>query len=325
LRWNGPAYRDLLVREAQRVGVQHVAGAIGAAEPDGAGGIASVAVEGAGAIAADLFVDCTGPRAQLLSQLPAAERRDWSRLLPIRALLLGRPAAPVLALGDRATLVAEGWRAELAGRDGLQATLAIADGVTEAAARGALGAEPAGFVSVSPGRAAEAWLGNVVALGDAAAHFEPLGWHNLDLAHRQLALLLELLPGREPDPRERAEFNRRAGLMADRLLDVLGAHYAAPAAEARFGRLERSAELTVALDQYHRRGRLPFFEEAPLLTQEFSALLEALGHEAGTGALTRAVDPSEADAAGAAFGAKAQAALQATPPYAAWLSEVLRG
>jgi len=323
LRWNVPAFRDLLIREAQRLGVQYLRGELGAAQSDGEGGIAAVALAGAGPIEADLFIDCTGPRAALLSLLPEAGWTEWTRHLPIRALLLGRPAEPVLSLADGVELVEEGWLSQLAGRDGRHAVLALADGVSEQAAVAALPAEPLGFVPLEQGCARRPWLGNVVALGDAAAHFEPLGWLNLDLAHRQLALLLELLPARRPDPRERTEFNRRAALMADRVRDLLGAHYAAPAA-AQFGRLERSAELELTLDQYIRRGRLPFFEEAPLLAQEHSALLQALGHEAGEGPLAAAADPRAAEAAGAAFAAKAQAALQATPPYGVWLSEALR-
>ena len=324
LRWNVPAYRDLLIGEAQRIGVRHVKGTVTAIEPDGEGGIAALAVEGAGAVAADLYLDCTGPRATLLSQLPEAERVGWGKLLPIRALLVGRPGEPVVSLSDGIDLAGRGWRCELAGRDGRQAVLAIAEGVGEVEAHTALGVEPLGLILLDPGRAAKPWLGNVVALGDAAAHFEPLAWLNLDLAHRQLALLLELLPGRHPDPRERAEFNRRAGLMADRVLELLAAHYAAPAAVTRFPGLQRPEQLVLALDQYTRRGRLPFFEESPLQVQELSALLHALGHRAGEGALSLAADPRQAEAARAALAAKAAAALQAAPPYPDWLGRVLR-
>jgi tryptophan halogenase len=324
LRWNVPAYRALLVGEAQKIGVVHRQGAIGVAQSDGEGGIASLAVEGADPVEADLFVDCSGPRAVLLAHAAGAEWVRWNEHLPIHALLLGRPAEPVLSLADRIELVEHGWLSHLAGRDGRQSMLAVVEGVSEQAAVAALPADPLGFVPLDQGRARQPWLGNVVALGDAAAHFEPLGWLNLDLAHRQLALLLELLPGRRPDPRERAEFNRRAVLMADRVRDLLGAHYAAPAA-FHFGLLSRSDELELVLDQYTRRGRLPFFEEAPLLVQEHSALLRALGHRSGDSPLAAAADPREAEAAAAAFAARAQAALQVTPRYGAWLSEVVRG
>jgi tryptophan halogenase len=325
LRWNPAAYRDLLVREAQRLGVQYVEGAVTAIALRDGGGIDAIGVGGASeGLAADLYLDCSGPQAALLSQLPEARRRTWQPFLPIRGLQFGRPGGPVLGLEDRVALTPVGWRSELAGRDGTQAVLAMVEGTTEQAARAALGTDFADLVAIDPARTEQAWIGNVVALGDAAATFEPLGWLNLDLAHRQLALLLELLPGRDPDPRERAEFNRRAGLMADRVCDLLGAHYAAPGA-AHLGPLERSPELERALDQYTRRGRLPFFEEMPLGVQECSALFEALGHRPGQGVLSLAADPREGDAARRAFAGKANAALQAVPPYGVWLRQVLEG
>ena len=145
LRWNVLAYRDLLIGEAQRMGVQYWQGAIGAAQPDGAGGIAAVAVEGAGPVEADLFVDCTGPRAALLAQLPEAGRTRWEAHLPVRGLLLGRPAEPILSLEDRIDLAGEGWLSQLAGRDGRHAVLALVEGVSEQAAIAALPAEPLGL------------------------------------------------------------------------------------------------------------------------------------------------------------------------------------
>lgn len=323
LRWNVPAYRDLLVGDARRLGVRHTRGAVGGLQVDERARLAALHVEGMGMVEADLFIDCTGPAAALLSQLPGYARDDWSAALPIRALLFDQPREPMLALEDRVTLSPVGWLSELAGRDGRRTVLAMIEGTTREAAYAALPVERAAVVPISPGRASEPWLGNVVAIGDAAAHFEPLGWFNLDLAHRQLALLLELLPGRQVDPRERAEFNRRAALMSDRVRDILGAHYAAPAA-SHLGRLDRSPELTRMLDQYTRRARLPFAEEAPLLAQEHAALLQALGYRRGEGALSLAADPSESERAAAAFAIEARSALQVTPPYGQWMRDVLQ-
>lgn len=322
LRWNMPAYRDALVAEATKLGIRHAPGAIAGVEPDGQGGLASVTVEG-GAISADLFLDCTGPRADLLSRLPDARRGDWGTRLPIRSVLLGQPGEPVVSLADRILLHGPGWLSELAGRDGRQAVLALPENVSEQAALEALPTEPLSMIRLAPGCAEQPWLGNVVALGDAAAHFEPLAWLNLDLAHRQLDLLLDLLPGREMEPRERAEFNRRAKLMADGVCNLLGAHYAAPAAAALFPDLVRTSELERMLDQFTRRGRLPFSEDAPLLTQELSALLHALGYPSRESALMMATDPRETEAARTAFEVRAAATLRAMPPYTEWLGSVL--
>ena len=81
--------------------------------------------------------------------------------------------------------------------------------------------------------------------------------------------------------------------MADRAADWVAAHYAAPAPTAQFPVLELSPELFRTLDQFTRRGRLPFAEDAPMLVQEFGALLQAIGVPSGEGPLATA----EADGA----------------------------
>lgn len=323
LRWNMPAYRDILVAMAQQAGIAYVPGRIAALQPDGEGGLAAVAVEGHGPIEANLFVDCSGPSAQLLSALPNARLARWSDHLPVRRVLYARPGDAMLALEDRFSLLPEGWLLEFAGVDGLQVVLGLAEGVSDDAGVQALGAEPAELVRFVPGAAREAWIGNVVALGDAAATFEPLGHLNLDLAHRQLQLLLEMLPGRAIEPLERAEYNRRSAMMADGVRDVLAAHYAAPRARQVFGNRPLPDSLAHSLDQFTRRGRLPFREEGALLNQEYMALLGALGFAAGATPQSHGQDQREADAARTAFEAKARAVLQYAPPYRQFMSAML--
>lgn len=323
LRWNPPAYRDLLVDIAQRLGVAHLAAQIAGIAPDGAGGIAALSITGGEPIAADLFVDCSGPKALLLSALEAYRSEDWSAFLPLREVVVGVPGEAALALDDRTTLLDEGWRSELAGRDGRQVTLGLAPDATPEAALRALGVQPLVALPVAPGRAAASWIGNVVAIGDAAARFEPLAFLNLDLAHRQLDLVLEMLPGRQIEPLERTEYNRRAGLMMNAVRDTLGAHYAAPEARRVFGEPAISAELERMLDQFARRGRMPFREEAPLQGAEFQALLGALGFVPGVSPQARASGPGAEAAAREQFAARAQAALAQAPPYADWMVAAL--
>lgn len=319
LRWHPEGYRTLLVEAAQKLGIGHVQGELDGIEPDGAGGIAALGIAGSGRLAADLFFDCTGPAARLLTALPDCALEDWSAELPLRRLILARPQQGMLALEDRFSLLPEGWLGELAGRDGLQVTLGVAEGVPEDAALRALGARPLAGFQLEPGRARAPWLGNVIALGDAAARFEPLGHLNLDLAHRQLDLLLELLPGGVIEPLERAEYNRRSALMMDAARDTLAAHYAAPAAQRVFGPPLLPPELASALDQFARRGRLPFREEAPLLGQEFQGLLAALGHPQGMSPSARAGGEADSATAARAFRQRAESALAQVPSYAEWM------
>ncbi len=328
LRWNMPAYRALMADVAQQLGVTYLAGEIAALEPDGQGGIAAIAVaqqgQIQGKIEAGLFVDCSGPAAHLLSALPGARRIDWSSFLPALRMLHAKPQQGMLALEDRVSLLPEGWLVEFAGADGLQVTLGLAESISEEAALRALGAEPSEMVTLAAGCARDAWAGNVVALGDAAASFEPLGHLNLDLAHRQLGLLLEMLPGRTIEPLERAEFNRRATLMAQQVRDTLATHYSAPRARKVFGEKPLPESLLHVLDQFTRRGRLPFRDEAALLNQEYIALLGALGFPAGVTPQALSQNPREAQAARATFEAQAQAALQFAPPYQQFMAQMMQ-
>lgn len=322
LRWNPSAYRALLVERARQLGIGHVQAPIETIERDGKGGIAGLNIRGQGWLDADLFVDCSGSAAVLASALPDFQTIDWSAILPTRRVFVAPAGEPMIALEDRTTLLDEGWLSEHAGRDGLHTVLGVGEDIGEHEAVSALGADPIAVVPVSPGRVTEPWQGNVIALGDASAQFEPLADLNLDLAHRQLALLLEMLPGREIEPLERAEYNRRAGLMMDRARDLLAFHYAAPRARRTFGGVEVPEAVNIALDQFVRRGRLPFQEESALLREEETDLLGALGFERGVSPQEAATDAGEYEAAQAEFSDLARRALELAPPYAEWIAAV---
>lgn len=326
LRWNPYAYRQLIIEAAGKAGVQYLAAPILGAEPDGHGGLARIKVDGHPVIEADLFLDCSGPAAILRSGLDEPERDDWGDYLPVRKLAYAKPAQPILELEDRVSLLQPvGWASEFAGRDALQSMLALPAEVGDGDIAAMLGGAPSELVMISPGARTKPWMGNIIALGDAAAHFEPLGFLNLDLAHRQLDLLLEMLPGRAINPRERDEYNRRTAQMMHAVRDVLGAHYAAPVAAQRFGALKQSPALKRLLDQYSRQGRIPFAEESPFVSQELTALLAALGMSSVLAPLAREGSGASSEAALASFNAKAQSALQTTPPYDEWMRAILQG
>ncbi len=320
LRWNPAAYRDLLIQAAEALGVGYAAGTIDRVEPGEGNSIRAIGITGQGEIEADLFIDCTGPRAALLASHPRFAFADWSATLPTRHVYIGEAAAPLVALEDRLTLTQRGWVSEVAGVDGRRALLGTPAPIARAEAEALLGARALGTVALTPGRAAAPWLGNVVALGDAAARFEPLGPLHLDLAHRQLALLIEMLPGRAITPLEREEYNRRSVLMMEGVHEVLALHFATPHAQAVFGARPLPGRLAAVIDQFERRGRIPFREELPLLGQEQFALLVALGWTPGLPPAALAADAAGEAHARAAFKAEAEAALAFAPPYDQWLA-----
>ncbi len=323
LRWNVPAYHTLLAQAARSLGVIHHTAPGLQIEPDGAGGVASVAVTGVERIIADIYLDCSGTGALLARELPGYTTIDWAQTLATQRVLIGPTGGAMLALEDRISIGEAGWISEMAGRDGLQTMLGMSEFASESAVLSTLGGPPQVSIAVNPSRVAQCWQGNVIALGDAAARFEPLGGFNLDLAHRQIDLLLEMLPGMPFIDVERAEFNRRAGLMMDGVRDVLAMHYAAPAAAPRFASATPGPVIAL-IDQFIRRGRLPFREERPLLAQENIALLRALGFVAGTPPQLANRGPSEAGLAERAFIQRRDAVLAQMPQYQQWLASLLQ-
>lgn len=324
LRWHPAAYRDLLIAAAGSLGIGHVPGVIEGVVPGEGEAIRAVTIAGQGEIAADLFIDCTGPQAALLASHPRFAFADWSASLPTRHVYIGEPTAPLVALEDRLTLTRAGWVSEVAGLDGRRAMLGTPAPLARADAEALLGARALGAVALTPGRAEAPWLGNVVALGDAAARFEPLGPLHLDLAHRQLALLIEMLPGRAITPLERAEYNRRSVLMMEGVHEILALHFAGAPAQAVFGVRPLPGRLAAVIDQFERRGRIPFREELPLLGQEQFALIVALGWSPGLPPAAQASDAAGEAHARAAFAAEAEAALAFAPPYEQWLARTLQ-
>lgn len=324
LRWNPATYRDLLIAAAQTCGVGYVPGTIDRIAPGEGDTIRAVGMAGQGLIDADLFLDCTGPQAALLASHPRFAFASWSATLPTRHIAIAAPGAPMTALEDRLTLTTAGWVSEVAGRDGRRALLGTPAPLPRAEAEALLGAPAQGVVALTPGRAAAPWLGNIIALGDAAARFEPLGPFNLDLAHRQLALLLEMLPGRTITPHERAEYNRRSVLMMEGVHEIAALHFAAPAAQGLFGVQPLPGTLGAVIDQFERRGRIPFREELPLMGQEQARLMVALGRTPGLAPVALAADDQAEAQARAAFAAEARAAIAFAPPYAAWLVQAIR-
>ena len=332
LRWNVAAYRDLLIAKAMQLGIQYAPKLPADVQYSERGDIAAVILDdNAGAITADLFIDCSGPMRWLMSRMAGATLDSWRENLPCDRVLIAAPGEPVLALEDRMTLTPHGWLNEIGGRDGVQRIFAFPASLGSADAEAHLiraGASAAIAAAIHPGALARPFVGNVVALGDAAASFEPIGGTNLDLAHRQLSLLLELLPGRNVEPREREEFNRRADLMASSVRDWLASHYVAPGIPgtpftAIASQITCSSSLNLMIDLHRRHGRMPFFEEAPMLPSEWSAMLLALGISSAPSAHALAQSAERNRSLTQQAENAARAAVDAAPPYGEWLESVL--
>jgi tryptophan halogenase len=262
------AYARLLRGLAEKAGVQIIEGRIADLKRRATGHVDALILEDGREMPGDLFVDCTGAAAEILSRVDTAPRIDWTRWLPcdriVSALIptVGDPPALTRLLGTEG-----GWvfHAPLASRAfvghvyssahlGAEAAL----GTLQQAVR--VPALEAQTTKLSAGRRERAWIGNCVALGAAAMQVEPLAGANLHFAQIGLAKLLELFPIDGRDAGESFEFNRIVGEFADSLRDFTLAAYRLSPRPGAYWEATRAAELPATLaaklDLYAASGRI---------------------------------------------------------------------
>jgi tryptophan halogenase len=295
LRLDLPRYRDMLQAYVGHLGVVARPGRIAEVRLDSERGfIAALSLDEGSEATADLFVDCTGPEAQLRSALDEGFE-SWTRWLPCDRVLLasGVPEADPSPL-DRTTAIAAGWRWR---SEGVSSTLhglayaaaAVDEGIAEQVLRQAGGTGGVERVALIQGRRPQPWLRNCVAIGDSAVSVEPLEWTGLHLAHSAVDRVVAMLPDRDFSRIELWDYNRQCVAEADRVRDFLALHYLVARRSEPFWREAAAAEppesLAHTLALFRERGRLPFYEEETFGRDSWLAVLFGLGM------IPRRVDP----------------------------------
>lgn len=283
LRWSPEGYRRHLTALARHLGV---AIEPGVAEADPAG------------IDADLVIDARG--------VPGGDRIDWRDALPIDRVVF-EAGPPALSVADRLDLTGDALRLTSPGRDATRVVTMR---------RGGDG------VAIAPGRRRAAWEGRVVTIGDGAAMLPPLGQANLLLAALAIELLIELLPGRDIHPLERAEWNRRWALAADATRDFASAHLVRLSEDHPL-RARASDALALRIAGFARRARVPALPEDPFPRDMWTQLLAGIGVVPGESARVRAADPRAAAAARTLHEARIGQAVALAKPYPLWLGGMM--
>ncbi len=328
LRVDPAAYAAHLTALAKHLRVEIVPGALGSvAHRDG--GVAALLLDDGQRIEADLFVDAGGPAAPLLSTLDDGFEA-WGDALPCDRLLLAEPQPPALGLVDERHAAACGWWWLSPGRARTDIGFAFSSALTtEDEAARTLRADahtmPRETIAIRPGRRPRSWIGNVLAIGDAAVALDPLAGANLALAHSAILRAIELLPDRSMPPPLLAEFNRRTADETTRARDFTAAFYRAGGVlqQALDGRAPPES-LALTLRQFTGRGHLPHFEEEPFSRDDWLAVLLGMG-----------VMPERGDPAAQAMPAdtrramlrhaieRARSAPRVAPPYRDFLARAI--
>ena len=248
-------------------------------------GIAAIALGGQH-IEGDLFVDATGDG--LLIDAIGVARESWRETFPAdRMLVASAPKFASIPAYAEIRSHARGWAGLYPSQGQTHVVQAYASNLCsdEEAYRAA--AETAGLAitdaTVRPfdaGMRAQAWSANVVAIGEAAAAFDPL--HNIDLLAVQSGLiqLLAFYPAASDFSAERSEYNRLMRSTYERLRDFQALHYRINRYTGAFWAQARQGETSPALAHrvglFQARGEIAPYEDESFAPDSWRAFF--IGH-----------------------------------------------
>jgi tryptophan halogenase len=204
------------------------------------GAVDELEFEDGGKLRADLFVDCSGARGQLIGEALGAGFESWQQWLPCDRMVsapapLEETRPPFVRIAARAA----GWLWRIP----LLQTLSVGQVYSSAHQsdedalvdlRTSTGAdflaEPR-RVEFQSGRRSTFWDRNVVAIGAAAGQVEPLAGAGMHLLHSALFNLLDHFPDRQFDPANIASYNAHIADEFERIRDFTLLHYCLPRRE----------------------------------------------------------------------------------------------
>jgi tryptophan 7-halogenase len=233
------------------------------------------------ALKADLFVDCTGPDARLLSRQGA----DFTGARRLRAVLSHRAAQRTGPPCRMVTPAEFGWHSQTTLQGSLaQLTVYAPESEDAALAEHGLkdGNTPQHAGEVTLGRRTQAWVGNCVGLGHAAGILEPLTHAPMLLLQREIERLLTLVPCSGDMSVECREFNRQsaedhthAEIFNRALFET------PPLAQTPYWLAAREEplheKLAHKITQFESRGVLVAFDLEPLNAEDWTILHHGMG------------------------------------------------
>jgi tryptophan halogenase len=219
---------------AERSGVITLARKVVSATRREDGFLDELQFEDGGKLRADLFVDCSGARGQLIGEILESPYEDWKQWLPcdriVHAPAALEEARPPYA---RITARASGWQWRIPLQQNLSigqvyssAHQADEDAMQELLAMSATPplAEPR-RQEFRSGRRRRFWDKNVVAIGAASGFLEPLAATDFHLVTNALFNLLDHFPDTQFDPANVASYNALIGDELERVRDFILLHY----------------------------------------------------------------------------------------------------
>jgi glycine/D-amino acid oxidase-like deaminating enzyme len=228
----------LLAERAQELGVVHLTGEIQHARLGGDGAIESVTLKDGSELSADLYIDCSGFRAELIGRAlnsPFRSVRDC--LFTDRAAACKVPYYDPDAPIESYTLANahEGgwtWDIGLAGARGIGCVYSsdhIGDDRALAILRDYIGPgldeSSVKILSFEAGYRERQWVGNCVAIGLSAGFLEPLEATGLVLIEAAVGMIAELFPHQGSVDAPARRFNQLMTTRFENIVKFLKLHY----------------------------------------------------------------------------------------------------
>lgn len=197
--------------------------------------ISAILLESGQRIEADLFVDASGTEAALISAMPDAAFEPWTEWFPCDRMISasGSMLHPLPAF-SQVSAFGSGWTA-LHPLQNRTAVIAVYDSksISDAELTKTLPviarlpiAGEALVTPLRPGIRRQCWIGNCVAIGEAAVSLEPLDAVQLHLTQLCVSYLVTLFPVTADEFPERTAYSAAIRSHAANLRDFQCAHYA---------------------------------------------------------------------------------------------------
>lgn len=228
----------VLAERARGLGVHHIEDRLRDVRLDASGAIAEIVTENHGAMQADLYIDCTGFRAELIDGAMSVPFKPARKhLLTNRALTCkipyDRPDAPLESYTIAAAHEA-GWTWDIGLEDArgigcVYSSDHIDDARAEQILRGYIGAGDAEIsarkIEFEAGYRERQWVKNCVAVGLSGGFLEPLESTGLVLIEAAIGMIAELFPHNGPIDAPARRFNELMTARYDNIVNFLKLHY----------------------------------------------------------------------------------------------------
>lgn len=285
-------YAEALKQLAAKRGVETISARIVDVKIDGER-ISSVELEGGARVEADLFVDASGAERILMMRLSGAQLHSWrDRFSCDRILTASAAQFKSLPAFAQISAIRGGWIGihPLRDRTAISAVYS-SDSISDQAMIAQLAVlarmPVSGDAVVSdlrPGLLDRAWIGNCVAIGEAAAAVDPLAAVGLHLAQGCISHLVTLFPATAGQMPEAMAYNDTIRAFASNVADFTQAHYLLNRRfDDPFWDQSREAPATAALrskiDLFSARGAVSLRDNETFSEQSWTSLLLGAGIE----------------------------------------------